>query len=223
MNTAESNETKEREFVAEQREERDHTVKKSDGDSVVREEDPKQADTSVGVDAQAESIEGAKPEDVSDNEQPIEPIARQLTELTQQAEDHYNRYLRVQADFDNFRRRTQREKEELAQYASLKLVEQLLPVLDNFERAMQVGAEGEEQQSFFKGMDMIRRQLLQVLEAEGLRAMEAVGEAFDPELHQAVMRVESEDHEEGIVVEVMQTGYWLKDKVLRPAMVKVSG
>lgn len=146
-----------------------------------------------------------------------------VAELIRQAEENYNRFLRAQADFDNYRRRTQKEKEELAQYASMKLISQLLPVLDNFERAFQASPESEEVKSFVKGMDMIYRQLMQVLEAEGLRKMEPVGTPFDPELHQAIMQVESEEHGEGIVVEVVQNGYWLKEKVLRPAMVKVSG
>ena len=80
-----------------------------------------------------------------------------------------------------------------------------------------------EVESFAKGMDMIFRQLQQVLEQEGLQAMNTVGEAFNPEFHQAIMQVESDEHEEGIVVEEVQRGYMLKDRVLRPAMVKVSG
>ncbi len=146
-----------------------------------------------------------------------------VAELMRQAEENHNRYLRAQADFDNYRRRTQKEKEELAQYASLKLIGQLLPVLDNFERAFQAGGEAPDGSSFVKGMEMIYRQLNQVLEAEGLRKMEPVGTPFDPEVHQAIMQVESEEHGEGTVVEVVQNGYWLKEKVLRPAMVKVSG
>jgi molecular chaperone GrpE len=146
-----------------------------------------------------------------------------VTALQQQADENHNRYLRAQADFDNFRRRTLKEKEELAQYASLKLVGQLLPVLDNFQRALQTGGEGAESGSFAKGVDMIYRQLSQVLETEGLKPMEVVGQPFDPELHQAIMQVESEEYEAGTVVEVIQPGYRLKDKVIRPAMVKVSG
>jgi len=160
------------------------------------------------------------------------------------AQEWYNRYLRVMADFDNYRRRTQREKEELAQYASMKLIGELLPVLDNFERALQTvgkadrqetaNAEGQpdgapagaaqtEYEAFRKGVEMIYRQLRQVLEADGLKAMEPVGQPFDPNVHQAVMRVPSDEYEEGTVVEVLQTGYWFKDKVLRPALVKVCG
>jgi molecular chaperone GrpE len=146
-----------------------------------------------------------------------------VTALQQLADENHNRYLRAQADFDNFRRRTLKEKEELAQYASLKLVGQLLPVLDNFQRALQTDGEGAESGSFAKGVDMIYRQLSQVLETEGLKPMEVVGQPFDPELHQAIMQVESEEYEAGTVVEVIQPGYRLKDKVIRPAMVKVSG
>lgn len=147
----------------------------------------------------------------------------ELKEARAQAEELQQRLLRAQADFDNFRRRTVKEKEELAQYASSKLVTELLPVLDNFERALAAAQTGSEEQSFVKGVDMIFRQLTQVLEQEGVKAMNAVGEPFNPEFHQAIMQVESEEHEEGIVVEEVQKGYMLKDRVLRPAMVKVSG
>lgn len=147
----------------------------------------------------------------------------ELKEARAQAEELQQRLLRAQADFDNFRRRTMKEKEELAQYASSKLVTQLLPVLDNFERALAAAQTGSEEQSFVKGVDMIFRQFMQVLEQEGVKAMNAVGEPFNPEFHQAIMQVESEEHEEGIVVEEVQKGYMLKDRVLRPAMVKVSG
>ncbi|WP_372663299.1 nucleotide exchange factor GrpE [Cohnella sp.] len=145
-----------------------------------------------------------------------------ITALQQQSDENHNRYLRAQADFDNFRRRTIKEKEELMQYASLKLVSQLLPVLDNFQRALQTSTEAVEGGAFAKGVDMIYRQLFQVLEAEGLKQMDVVGQPFDPEWHQAVMQVESDEYAEGIVVEAIQPGYVLKDKVIRPAMVKVS-
>ncbi|SFS86622.1 molecular chaperone GrpE [Paenibacillus sp. BC26] len=143
--------------------------------------------------------------------------------LEKLAEENQQRYLRAQADFDNFRRRTMKEKEELGQYASMKLIGQLLPVVDNFGRAIDAAKNGGDGESFSKGVDMIFRQLEQVLEAEGLKAMDAVGQPFNPDFHQAIMQVESDEHEEGIVVEEVQKGYVLKDKVLRPAMVKVSG
>ncbi|MCG7383195.1 nucleotide exchange factor GrpE [Paenibacillus sp. ACRRY] len=146
----------------------------------------------------------------------------ELARLKAEVEETQQRFVRAQADFDNFRRRTQKEKEELAKYASMKLVTELVPVIDNFERAMATVPEGTESESFSKGIQMIFRQLETVLNNEGLTAMDTVGQPFNPEFHQAIMQVESDEYEEGTVVEEVQKGYMLKDKVLRPAMVKVS-
>lgn len=145
-----------------------------------------------------------------------------LDSLRKQADENMERYLRTQADFDNFRRRSRLEKEDFAKYASSKVVEQLLPVLDNFERAIMASKDSKDIESLLKGIEMIQRQLGQVLEQEGLKHLEAVGQPFNPEFHQAIMQVESEEHEEGTVVEELQKGYVFKDKVLRPAMVKVA-
>ncbi|RRJ67852.1 nucleotide exchange factor GrpE [Paenibacillus oralis] len=150
-------------------------------------------------------------------------MSPELAKLQAENEEYQQRLLRTQADFDNFRRRTLKEKEELGKYASAKLITELLPVIDNFERAISSAGESADNSSYSKGVEMIFRQLEGVLKAEGLTAMEAEGTPFNPEFHQAIMQVESEEHEEGIVVEVVQKGYLLKDKVLRPAMVKVSG
>jgi len=146
-----------------------------------------------------------------------------IAELEGQLEEYRNRLLRAQADFDNYRRRTQREKEEMAKYASAEIITKLLPVLDNFERAIGASKGSGDFEALAKGVDMIHRQLLQLLEQEGLKPMETVGQPFNPEYHEAVMRVESDEHEEGTVVEELQRGYILKDRVIRPAMVKVSG
>jgi molecular chaperone GrpE len=147
----------------------------------------------------------------------------QIAALREQVEESNNRLLRLQADYDNFRRRTRQEKEDFAKYASQRLIEMLVPVIDNFERALQAAQTNNDFDSFAKGVDMIFRQFDQVLSNEGLQRMETVGKPFNPEYHQAVMQVESEEHEEGIIVEELQKGYILKDKVIRPAMVKVSG
>ncbi|WP_422660307.1 nucleotide exchange factor GrpE [Paenibacillus sp. EC2-1] len=146
----------------------------------------------------------------------------ELEKLKNEVVEQQQRALRAQADFDNFRRRTVKEKEELAKYASSKLITELLPVVDNFERALAATEDTPEFESFSKGVSMIFRQLETVLGAEGLTAMNSVGQPFNPEFHQAIMQVESDEYEEGIVVEEVQKGYMLKDKVLRPAMVKVS-
>lgn len=138
------------------------------------------------------------------------------------ADDYQQRALRTQADFDNFRKRTQKEKEDFAKYASSKLITELLPIIDNFDRAITAAGDIADTDSFAKGVGMIFRQLEGVLKSEGLEPMDTVGQPFNPEFHQAIMQVESDEHEEGIVVEEVQKGYMLKDRVLRPAMVKVS-
>lgn len=149
-------------------------------------------------------------------------LKSEVQRLQTLADDYQQRSLRTQADFDNFRKRTQKEKEDFAKYASSKLITELLPIIDNFERAISAAGDIADNDSFAKGVGMIFRQLEGVLKAEGLEPMEAVGQPFNPEFHQAIMQVESDEHEEGIVVEEVQKGYKLKDRVLRPAMVKVS-
>ncbi|HUC93217.1 MAG TPA: nucleotide exchange factor GrpE [Paenibacillus sp.] len=185
--------------------------------------DPETAQAAEGAEAGVD-ING----ETSHAEQPVseeseQPAGGRAAELERLLEEQQQRLLRAQADFDNFRKRTIKEKEELGQYASMKLVGQLLPIVDNFERAIGASKESGDFESLSKGVDMIFRQLSQLLEQEGLKPMETVGRPFNPEFHQAVMTVESDEFEEGIVVEELQKGYVLKDRVLRPAMVKVSG
>jgi len=149
-------------------------------------------------------------------------LQSEVQRLQSLADEYQQRALRTQADFDNFRKRTLKEKEDFAKYASSKLITELLPIIDNFDRAISAAGDNAEIESFAKGVSMIFRQLEGVLKAEGLEAMDAVGQPFNPEFHQAIMQVESDEYEEGIVVEEVQKGYMLKDRVLRPAMVKVS-
>ncbi|MEK4564503.1 nucleotide exchange factor GrpE [Alkalihalobacillus sp. FSL R5-0424] len=145
-------------------------------------------------------------------------------EAAHQAEiaDLNNRLLRVQADYDNFRRRSREEKEAAAKYRAQGFIEELLPALDNFERALSVKPEGEEAKSLAQGLNMVYNQLQEALKKEGVTAIETVGQPFDPHLHQAVMQVEEEGFESNQVVEELQKGYKLKDRVLRPSMVKVN-
>lgn len=177
-------------------------------------------DNQAAEEAEAAEDTGTAAEDNSAQEASAE--SGETKRLQELADEFQARALRVQADFDNFRRRTQKEKEDLAQYATSKLVGELLPVMDNFERALLTAPATPELEPFTKGVNMIFRQLEGVLKSEGLTAMETVGQPFNPEFHQAIMQVESDEHEEGIVTEEVQKGYLLKDKVLRPAMVKVS-
>ncbi|GEB31922.1 molecular chaperone GrpE [Brevibacillus sp. 1238] len=139
-----------------------------------------------------------------------------------QAEEHQNRMLRAMADMDNLRRRVRKEQEDLAKYASLKIVEELLPVLDNFERALAADKESMTVESLLTGVNMVYRQMVQVFEKEGLTPIEAKGAPFDPHVHQAVMQTQDPEFDSGVVVAELQKGYMFKDRVVRPAMVQVN-
>ena len=131
------------------------------------------------------------------------------------------KYLRLAADFQNFKRRTEKEKSDIYAYANEKLVTELLGVLDNFERAL-AREEDWSDKKMLEGMAMILKQFLTVLEKSGLEEIKAEGEAFDPNFHHAVMTAASDDHESGQITEVFQKGYTLNQKVIRPTMVKVA-
>lgn len=163
-------------------------------------------------------------EDVQDIslEEKVLTLEAELKQSKDQAEEYYNHLQRLQADFDNYRKRTQKEKEETVKYATERILEGLLPILDNFERAVNSSKTNQDFDAFSQGVDMILKQMQNTLAKEGLAAIEAVGQPFDPKLHDAVLQVDSEEHPENTVVEELQKGYYLKDKVLRPSMVKVS-
>ena len=135
-----------------------------------------------------------------------------------------SRYLRLQADFANFKKRTATEKQQISEVVKMDVLQNILPVIDNFERALQVPQDSlsDELKSFVDGYTMIYKQLMTVLEKEGVTKIDAVGKPFDPNYHQAVMRVPSDEYDNDVVVEVLQEGYLLGDKTLRPAMVKVA-
>jgi molecular chaperone GrpE len=127
--------------------------------------------------------------------------------------------LRRQAEFDNFRKRTERERSEYLQYAGMEMVKGLLPVLDDFERALKSDCGSPE---YAKGVEMIYNRMYDALKKLGLEPMDAAGKPFDPHLHQAVERVETSDSEDNVVLSEFQRGYYFKGKLLRPSMVKVS-
>jgi molecular chaperone GrpE len=150
--------------------------------------------------------------------------AKAASDAEAKVEEMKNRYLRLQADFSNFKKRTAGEKLQISEVVKMEVLQNILPVIDNFERALQAPQDAmtDEMKSFVDGYDMIYKQLMGVLEKEGVTKIDAVGKPFDPNYHQAVMRVESEEFDNDMVVEVLQEGYLLGDKTLRPAMVKVA-
>lgn len=176
-----------------------------------------QEDNSQESEAASEQVTDERPEAAEG-----EGTDPELERLRQEKDDLYNRLLRVQAEYDNFRKRTQKEKEADRKYKSQSIVTDLLPVLDNFERALNVEVQDEASKGIFEGLQMVYRQMKDVLEKEGVEEIKTVGEEFDPQIHQAVMQVEDENYESNVVIEELQKGYKLKDRVIRPAMVKVN-
>lgn len=147
---------------------------------------------------------------------------QKIAELQAKLDETENKMLRAQADFDNFKRRSRLDQEAAQKYRAQSLVSEIIPALDNFERALQIEADNDQTKSLLQGMNMVYNQLVQALKNEGVEAINSVGEQFDPHLHQAVMQIEDENYESNSVVEELQKGYKLKDRVIRPAMVKVN-
>lgn len=144
-----------------------------------------------------------------------------LAALQQEKDALQDRLLRTAAEFDNFRKRIDRERRDLAEFAASDVLMELLPIVDNFERALQAPAPPEAE-AFRKGIEMIHRQMLDLLRKRGVKPIDTVGADFDPNFHQAVIQEASADHREGEVMQELQRGYMLGDRLLRPAMVKVA-
>jgi molecular chaperone GrpE len=139
--------------------------------------------------------------------------------LRRENEDLKNRYIRTLADFDNLRKRTEREKSDFARYATSGVLKDLIPALDNFDRALQHSDADDE---FHKGVELIYKQLYDVLTKHGLRLIDEVGAHFDPNIHEAVVREEDPSVPSHTVTAILQKGYFLHDRLLRPALVKVA-
>lgn len=143
-------------------------------------------------------------------------------ELEQKLKKAEAKYLRLYADFDNYRRRVKLDAEAAQKYRAQSLVTNLLPALDNFERALMISTDNEETKALLQGMNMVLSGIQAALKEEGVEEIKAVGEEFDPHQHQAVMQDNNPDFGSNIVVEELQKGYKLKDRVIRPSMVKVN-
>lgn len=143
--------------------------------------------------------------------------------LAQERAELQDRLLRLQADFENFRRRVERERMEFAEYAGEQVVRALLPVIDDFERALAAAANQDSSGGdFLRGIELIYSRLLDILKKLGVEPIQTEGTQFDPHLHQAVQRVESDQHPDGAVVRELQRGYQYKGRLLRPSMVQVA-
>lgn len=160
---------------------------------------------------------------IEEAEDTAEEVESKIIEKVVSKEDYDNlndSYLRLRADFDNFRKRVAKEREETIVYANMKMFEKLLPVLDNFERALQT--EITESKDFYDGVKMVSNQLNEILQNEGLEKISDIGEIFDPNVHYGVAVDNNKDAKDDEIVEVFQCGYKYKEKVIRPSMVKVN-
>jgi molecular chaperone GrpE len=192
-------------------------------EETVKQEEQGAEPTEFSQSEEAANVEEAAVEQAEAVEVPREQeLQAQIQQLQAEKDELYNKYLRAQADLQNFRIRVNREKEQMMKYQSQRVIEALLPVVDNFERAIAASKDAKDASALAEGIEMVFRQLQQVLEQEGVTTVPGVGEPFDPNMHQAVMQEESDEYESGIIIEEFQIGYKLKDRVIRPSMVKVS-
>ena len=147
----------------------------------------------------------------------------EIAELQRQRDDYYDRLLRQTAEFDNYRKRIDRERQQVTESAAADLIEDLLPLIDDFERALaaEPGADTSKE-AYRRGVELIHRQLVELLKKRGVRALETVGTDFDPYYHQAVATEPAAGRRDGEVIEELRRGYMLGDRLLRPAMVKVA-
>ena len=171
------------------------------------------------AEAEADQAVGTAEEETAEDSASGEK--EEVCEEAPSAEDEAlnTKYLRLMADFQNYKRRTEKEKNDIYAFANEKIVSELLNVIDNFERALDAGSDGD---SFVEGMNLIFKQLQSVLEKAGVVEIEALGQDFDPNFHHAVLTEDSTEYESGKVTAVLQKGYILNNKVIRPTMVKVA-
>jgi molecular chaperone GrpE len=171
--------------------------------------------------ADAEASEQLTEEEMA-SEQPEEVASKEVEEYRKQSEENYNRFLRMQADFDNYKKRVAKEREDMYYNALETIAQQLLPVVDNMERAADAFRKDQLDEKYISGVEMVFKQLIDVLGKNGIKEIEALDKDFDPNLHHAVMQAPGEDEDENKVKEVLQKGYILGNKVIRPTLVKVS-
>jgi len=165
------------------------------------------------------------PPEAPEEEKPVEDIEalrQELEKVKAQAAEYLEGWQRARAEFANFKRRMEQEKEEMRELSNALLITKLLPILDDFERAFQTLPDSLRNLTWIEGIYLIDRKLRMILEGEGLQVIEAQGKPFDPLLHEAVMQEETTEYEDGHIIAEFQKGYRLGDRVLRPSLVKVA-
>lgn len=189
--------------------------------SVNNEEVAENEDATVNSNTEADTQSTENTENVqNDSEENQEE--NEIQQLKDELKEQEEKYLRLYAEFENYKRRIQKENQTLKTYQAQGVLTDILPTIDNIERALQIEGDDESFKSLQKGVQMVYESLLRALEENGLEKIEALGQQFDPNFHQAVMQDNDDSYESGEVTQELQTGYKLKDRVLRPSMVKVN-
>lgn len=216
--TAENEEMKEQDVVSteETAEEAEHIEASGEAAEELAQEEAVSAESAEGADEEAgEDEEKGGKFFKKDKKSKKDKKDIQIEELT-------DKYKRTMAEFDNFRKRTEKEKASMYEIGAKDIIERILPIVDNFERGFSGLSEEEKSAPFADGMDKVYKQLMKALEEAGVKPIEAVGCAFDPNLHNAVMHIDDEAYDENVVAEEFQKGYTYRDSVVRHSMVKVA-
>ena len=195
---------------------------------ILNEEVAEDIETTEAAETEESTAEATEAEEAVENEtedssegKPKKKKKDKKDKKDEQIEELNDKLKRQMAEFDNFRKRTEKEKTQMFDMGAKTIIEKILPVIDNFERGFTTVDEADKDDAFVSGMDMVYKQLMTELGNAGVKPIEAIGKGFDPEFHNAVMQVESEEYESGIIAQELQKGYTYKDTVVRHSMVAV--
>lgn len=168
----------------------------------------------------ADEVQADEPEDVEAGE--MKDLLELVAAAQQEAGENLNGWQRTQAEFMNYKKRVEREQAKMREDAAARIIKRFLDALDDLDRALDNRPEDTEGADWAAGIELVQRKMLNILESEGVTPMEVEGEYFDPNLHEAIAQTESPDHESGQIIEVIQTGYMIGERILRPALVRVA-
>ena len=217
------------EMVKEAVEEAKKAAMEAEAEEAAEKENDKEEDSEESREGENKEVGEADAKEEEKTEETAEPKKSKLFEKKnkkdkkdEQIADLTDKLTRQMAEFDNYRKRTEKEKSAMYEIGAKDIVEKILPVVDNFERGLQSVAEDNKEDPFVQGMDKIYKQLMTTLEGIGVKPIEAVGQEFNPDFHNAVMHIEDEEAGENVVVEEFQKGYMYRESVVRHSMVKVA-
>ena len=204
----------------------EETVSEGQAEEIIKEDDEKAAEEAgeeeIKEEAEEEDASGTEEQDEQKEPEKKDFFQKKKDKKDEKIEELTDMVKRQMAEFDNYRKRTEKEKASMYEIGAREVIEKILPIVDNFERGLAAVPEEEKETPFVDGMNKIYRQLLSVFEGMGVKAIESVGQEFNPDYHNAVMHVEDEEAGENVVVEEFQKGYTYKDTVIRHSMVKVA-